>query len=426
MNSESREYRPSESLQGGYWVVGGVFVALLLLAMSRLISSSGSTGPLNLARPAYEPGFDWVAGSKTRILKTSRGHAVDGRIWITARIGTPAVQSELLFDIPSRTVLGRLQDGIAQTLPQQGRFLCYSLEDMPLSILGERIGHLPDPMNLGHFPPETQRKEFWTLGIDDPLEKTRMGHVYVGPGGKAPGFPSPQALQFHTRDSLDYQRNYLLRGALYSVFNLEVGSYWSLRSKDWWVGWVNDSEALIWNPGGDLAAVDVRSDERRVIVQPDTIEQFLAANNLPGGGVRPFQVSGNNRIYLRPASLRIQGWIGSIDAQNGELALIQRHFDFVPGGVFNSELTHYLHRGHDTGDKHAVYVRDVATGNSEQIVEHDPKGRAASPPTFHRNQVIFCRSDAIWICDLDGSNRERLFPPAVQRSAARAPLSTAL
>jgi hypothetical protein len=169
----------------------------------------------------------------------------------------------------------------------------------------------------------------------------------------------------------------------------------------------------------DLVLYDVVALKLSPLLSAQKVAAFFAGAGLTNNAAKaqPFPMwnGRENDFFLTDGNSRWsakESYLIKIERPDGTLKLLDQHFKFEWSDHFDASGKYYLYSGRQSGQTNsAVYLRDLTTHQTRELVSPDPASNDFSIPQFYRGSVIYMRSNAIWEIGLDGSNNRRIFPP---------------
>ena len=191
-------------------------------------------------------------------------------------------------------------------------------------------------------------------------------------------------------------------------------------------GWWSNREIVYQSPLGTLNVHDVENDSKRTLVSSHDLKSFLTSHQLDmtyqdlfhlyvvwtGSGYEFFLASN----YKKTVGGSLKGkanesWLIHIDKKTEELKLVDADFTFRRVCSWNADMSKYLYHGErETKDSSAVYILDMKTKEENKLFWGGPNADYFSCPRFYNDRIIFAKEKSLWMMDLDGGNKERIFP----------------
>ncbi|MFT4690305.1 MAG: hypothetical protein ACI9OD_002521 [Limisphaerales bacterium] len=408
------------------WVLVMGVVSIGLAILSSLLAGRR---PSNAARPRFDPDYRWE--SDTPVEHVSYGYGsffgtqvFGDRLWISGSMGKPPSRHDLLFDLKTRTVVGRLHDASPITSPAENRFLCVTRQTyIPgrlAKVWGFITGRHPRLSSFSFSGADTR----FSLGIPIPWDPCPMTY-FVGedlwlsdtcpnpeakflatlhqPQGRSGfGAPTPQHQRYCRRVfPIGYEPP--LGSAndenSYEIVDIANGTHRRfLTTGSLLRAWQDESNVFAPDSDGSIITMDVMTGERAPFLSQQTIRNFKKTNGISG------RISGaHSRVLVTPSGPRLclfedqpcefenvqfrdetenfkelppvedesafkmhPTWLARVDHRSGELRLLSKSIvlPIFSDCYANDALTHIVR----SGENDSVQVADLSDGVYREIV----------------------------------------------------------
>lgn len=342
-----------------------------------------------------------------------------GKMWILGQGKASRECTCFLFDLEKHAVLGALQGARPVALNEDGTKVLCSTREPAVPVNQPKWKALFRPILTVLFPRKMRtfshlgddQESFWLVHTNGGRTQF-LGKGYQMRGAGSTGQPSPSGRFWRIQTTRDD----------HLVFDLTQEKMHQFPPADSWQGaWWSQNEILYKTKNNDLEVFDVKTYRSRVVLRAQEVADFCRTNGLAldtlgslqtlpvwNGESYDFYLAGN---WRRPGNG--QTWLLFLAKTNAPLGIISKDFDFKRLGRFNSRGTHYVYCGESeqTGDRSAVFVKELSSGRITEVEGAKAGTKAFSIPTFYRDKVIFVKDSAIWIANLNGTEKKRLFPP---------------
>jgi hypothetical protein len=424
----------------------------ILVVIASLSRTLDNARPLNSDRPRFDPDYRWIPGTpieRVRYGSSDPPIIVNNRMWINGTMGSPPEWHVVLFDLKTREVVGRLHDGDPIAPPINGNILCYTQEtQLPGSlakIWGVVTGQHPrfsrfgfpnakKPFSLNIPIPWTpfdmspsEREEFWMIGCQSSSVPKFLATLRQCEEKYDLGALTPGRSRYFRRHRYPGEISIFGPGVpeSYTVFDFPAGNTHRIRTTNNVSKiWQTDEVAFDWEDDGSITTLDIVTGQKTHFISNQVIAEFVMTNGLTRqpreclwqsidtpAGVRLClgpQAEFRDETDNEQKTANRDRWLASVDHNTGKLKLLSKSFQ---PPFWSCQANNHLTHSVSAGESNSVHLIRIATGDETKIVAAQKKKDILSEPFFYEDQIIYNRSDGIWITDIDGKKHDRLFPP---------------
>ncbi len=339
-----------------------------------------------------------------------------GKMWISLSANSNDFHC-YLYDIDRRLVLGELINASPCFLNHdQTILLCAQRKAPPMDPTRARIIEVIKKISGGRIDLASSKNDtetFWALDLRRNAA-TRLGQDQQWRGAGSSFFPSPGFRYGYNKPTASFTEPGLI------VCDLEKNEFRKDPVDAWPVGWWDDHQIMAKATNNDFVLYDVLTRQISPFLRKSQIKEFYESNGITCDAAAAkafFMWNGcENEFYLTDGNSRwsaVASFLAKIGRPGPTLTLVSPDYKFEWSDHFNAAGDRYLYTGRDSGKTNsAVYLRDLHTGRTRELVAPDPNNRQLfSIPFVYNDRGIYLRSNMLWQVDLDGGNNRRLFPP---------------
>ena len=317
-------------------------------------------------------------------------------------------RSTLIIDYGKPRIVGVLESAQLEAIAPSGDYILAVNYTRPREHPPGRAGKISEI--LFGDPPPTRPVNYWLISLVDD-QTTHVATLHEQSDCYLRGQQSPDGRYFRVQTSL---------GANY-LFDLANGFVSPIpAARDLWGAWISNHEIVFFDTANGLVLYDVNTASQTQWISYPEIRDFLRDRN-QSPNLEPITHAIFSLSTAEGFRLCLTGVLTSpttdyfvilVYPTLGKLEPVSRPLHSELYGVWNPSYTHYVSSGDAYGsDFDGVYLHDAATSTTRTLVQPTGAGYF-SVPRFKGDRVLYFRDSALWSIDLDGSNLQKLFPPA--------------
>jgi hypothetical protein len=431
----------ADSVSSPLWTAHRVGIAVLVVSLLVLAGLFGvsvfrDAGPITptfrrLTAADIQDGYTFL-GYDYSTRESIHG---DG-LWfflIDTNMGIEEYWGTYLFDLTTGSVVGEVVDGVGAVYDAEtSTVLCYRVESgnslavqslsrgfldlakMPSRSLFKLMGiTAPSWLSASSSGSGLERSDFWVLDLKTD-QATYLGHMMKPPRNLFHFKPSPDG-----RWTLIPDTGYARTISANDLVEMDSGVMRPFPAPGRPIGWWEDHSVLTWSHAEGIRLVDVETGTHTLLIGTAEVTSLLNHVGIADlDNLYPFlwwNGGGYDLYFADFYQFSIAGvsYLVKYHRVDGRLELLFQNFQFEWSHSLDREGRYYVFSGREQGaGSDGVFRRDLRTGEERTLVAPTPTGsRGSSIPVLRDERVIYRRTNELWSVSIDGTDRERLFPP---------------